>query len=202
MKTGPYRRGTCTSYACAAWCAALTVTLLLPSSNLLAQTPASRLRVMTWNISAGKDRAGTANIDAQVSLMARSRAHVVALQEVSITVAGDLSIDYREKLSAATGVPWTSLWIEEPRPAPAPPQGNLLLTRLPVLASAVTTFDTAPTDPNALDAKRAAGRIAVVFNGVTVTIATTELALDTAHRQRQVDQLQDWLATVPAPRVV
>jgi endonuclease/exonuclease/phosphatase family metal-dependent hydrolase len=127
---------------------------------------------------------------------------VIALQGVTITIAGDLSSLYKSKLEAATGRTWNSAWIPDPRLAPANPEGNLLLTVLPIASSATTEFDTAPTNPNLLDAKRSAGRIAVVVNNVTVTVATTQLAVDATQRQAQLAQLQGWMASIPTPRLI
>jgi endonuclease/exonuclease/phosphatase family metal-dependent hydrolase len=165
-------------------------------------TTVRRLRLMTWNVNAGNDRSGASNVDAQVSLMASSGAHVLALQGVTITTAGDLSLLYKSKLEAATGRTWNSLWIPAPRPAPANPEGNLLLTMLPIATSGTTEFDTAPANPNLLDAKRSAGRVAVVVNNVTVNVATTQLATDATQRQAQLGQLQSWIGSVPAPRLI
>jgi endonuclease/exonuclease/phosphatase family metal-dependent hydrolase len=167
-----------------------------------ASTTVRRLRLMTWNVNSGNDRTGVPNVDAQVALMANSGAHVLALQGLTITTAADLSSLYESKLEAATGRTWNSLWIPDPRPAPASPEGNLLLTTLPIVSSAVTEFDTAPSSPNSLDAKRSAGRVAVLVNNVTVNVATTQLATDATQRQAQLGQLQSWISSVPAPRLI
>ena len=165
-------------------------------------TTLRRLRVMTWNVNGGRSRTNLANVDAQVSLMARSGAHVIVLQEVTVEPGVDLSTLYKTKLSAATGVTWNAVWGEEPRPAPAVPQGNLVLTPLPLGASETIPLEGAPGTSSNLDAQRSAARIAVVVNGVTVTIATAALAADPVSRQVQVDQLQSWMSTVTGPRLL
>ena len=158
---------------------------------------------MTWNINGGHNRAGAANVDAQVALMVSSGAQVIALQAVTISTAADLSALYQWKLEAATGRPWNALWIPAPPAlAPAHPNGNLLLTLLPIANAATTVFDSAPMNPALRDAKRAAGWIAVVVNDVTVHIATTQLAVDAAQRDAQLTQLDGFLATIPTPRLI
>ena len=77
-----------------------------------------------------------------------------------------------------------------------------MLTTLPIADAATTVFDSAPMNPTVRDAKRAAGWIAVVVNGVTVHIATTQLAADATQRDAQLAQLDGWIATVPTPRLI
>jgi N-acetylneuraminic acid mutarotase/glucose/arabinose dehydrogenase/endonuclease/exonuclease/phosphatase family metal-dependent hydrolase len=173
-----------------------------PDPPLPPSTSLRRLRVMTWNVNGGKDRNGTANVDGQVSLMARSGAHVIVLQEVTIENGVDLPALYQSMLSAATGKTWSALWIEEPRPSPSVPQGNLVLTMLPVGATQTIDLDAAPTDPTQLDAKRAAGRITVVVNGLPVTVIATALGSSATSRQIQIDQLQSWMTGVQGSRLL
>ncbi|MEO8256965.1 MAG: endonuclease/exonuclease/phosphatase family protein, partial [Acidobacteriota bacterium] len=161
------------------------------------------LRLMTWNINGGQDWAGTPSVDAQVALMVSSGAQVIALQGVTISTAGDLSSLYQWKLEAATSRTWNTLWIPAPTQlAPASQEGHLLLTTLAIADSTTTAFDSAPGNATMRDAKRAAGSIGVVVNGVTVHIATTQLAVDAAQRGAQVAQLDGWLAGIPTPRLI
>jgi endonuclease/exonuclease/phosphatase family metal-dependent hydrolase/fibronectin type 3 domain-containing protein len=160
------------------------------------------LRLMTWNINGGKDASGGVSVDAQVALMVNSGAQVIALQGVTISAAGDLSTLYQTKLENATSRTWNALWIADPRLASANPEGNLLLTTMPIDSSATKQFDSAPTDPTLLDSKRSAGWIGVIVNNVTVHIATTQLAVDAAARGQQMDDLGKMIATVPAPRLI
>lgn len=165
-------------------------------------TTVRRLRVLTWHVNGGRDRSGTPNIDAQVSLLARSGAEVIVLQGVTVDAAGDQFALFPQKLSAATGRTWNTVAVEDPRPSSSPVEGNLLLTTLPLASSATTTFDTAPWDPAALDAKRSAVRATIIVNNVAVSLATTQLALDAARRQTQLDALQAWIAAEPAPHLI
>jgi endonuclease/exonuclease/phosphatase family metal-dependent hydrolase len=169
----------------------------LPPSTTL-----RRLRVMTWNVNGGKTRDGVADVDAQVSLMARSGAHVILLQEVTIEPGADLPAIYEARLEEATAQTWSAIWAEEPRPSQAVPQGNLVLTLLPMGVVQTVPLDGAPLDGSNLDAKRSAARVSVVVNDVTVTLATTMLANDAASRQAQIDQLQSWMSTVAQPRLL
>lgn len=173
-----------------------------PAPSPPPSTALRRLRVLTWNVNGGRDRQGIANVDAQVSLLARSGAHVIVLQEVTIEGGTDLPALFESKLEAATGRAWFAVWAEEPRSAPAVPQGNLVLSMLPVGATGTVELDAAPSAPSNLDAKRSAGRITVTVNGVPVTIATTALANDATSRQLQIDQLQAWMATTDGRRLI
>jgi len=159
-----------------------------------------RLRVMTWNISMGKNLAGTMNVDAQVALMADSGAHIIALQEVTVSSGTDLRALYETKLEALTQRDWTALWAPDPRPTPS--EGNLILTMLPVMSSSIFQYDSAPWDPSWLDTKRSAAQISVSVNGVPVTVFATHLPLDTTHRRLHVNAMLTWIAGFAGPRIV
>ncbi len=158
-----------------------------------------RLRVMTWNISMGKNLAGTMNVDAQVALMADSGAHIIALQEVTVSSAADLRVQYETKLEALTQREWTAVWAPDPRPTPS--EGNLILTMLPVLSSSIFQYDSAPWDPTWLDTKRAAAQISVSVNGVPVTVFATHLPLDTNQRRLHINAMLTWIAGFAGPRI-
>ena len=158
-----------------------------------------RLRVMTWNISMGKNLAGTMNVDAQVALMADSGAHVIALQEVTVTSGADLRAQYETKLEALTQREWSAVWAPGPRPTPS--EGNLILTMLPVLSSSIFQYDSAPWDPSWLDTKRAAAQISVSVNAVPLNVFATHLPLDANHRRSHVNAMLAWIADFPGPRL-
>jgi endonuclease/exonuclease/phosphatase family metal-dependent hydrolase len=165
------------------------------------QTILERLRVMTWNIRMGQNLAGTMNVDAQVALMADSGAHVIALQEVVIAAGADLPFLYESKLEALTGRDWTAVWAPGPRPATATPEGNLLLTSLPVVSSSIFQHDSTPADPTWLDTKRAVAQIAVAVNGVTLNVFGTHLPLEPNHRRLHIDAMLPWVTSFPGPRL-
>jgi len=173
------------------------------SFTTIAAPPATqtldRLRVMTWNISMGKNLAGTMNVDEQVALMADSGAHIIALQEVTVSSGADLRALYETKLEALTQRDWTAVWAPGPRPTPS--EGNLILTMLPVLSSSVFQYDSAPWDPSWLDTKRAAAQISVSVNGVPVTVFATHLPLDTNHRRSHINAMLTWIAGFAGPRI-
>jgi endonuclease/exonuclease/phosphatase family metal-dependent hydrolase len=173
-----------------------------PADTPPPSTTLRRLRVMTWNVNSGRSATNAADLDAQVSLIARSGAHVVVLQEVTIESDLDLPALYESALETATGRAWQAVWAEEPRSAPAVPQGNLVLSTLPLAASATIALDGAPFDPADIDAQRSAARIGVIVNGVTVTIAGTTLASNGESRKAQIAQLQSWMGNIPGRRLV
>jgi endonuclease/exonuclease/phosphatase family metal-dependent hydrolase len=170
-----------------------TTTAPLPTQTL------DRLRLMTWNISMGKNLAGTMNVDAQVALMADSGAHVIALQEVTVSSGTDLRALYETKLEALTQRDWTAVWAADPRATPS--EGNLILTMLPVLSSSIFQYDSTPWDPSWLDTKRAAAQLTVSVNGVPVTVFATHLPLDANNRRLHVNAMLNWIATFDGPRV-
>jgi endonuclease/exonuclease/phosphatase family metal-dependent hydrolase len=166
-------------------------------------TSRDRLRLLTWNVQSGRNASGAAAVDTQAALMADSGADVIALQEVTITPDyGDLTVLYKSKLETLTGVPWYQVWAPEPRPADQTPEGNLILSRIPILSSTTTQFDTAPADPTFLDGKQSAAGMTVVVNNVAVNVLTTRLAVDATHRQQQLDLFQTWASAFQAPRVI
>jgi endonuclease/exonuclease/phosphatase family metal-dependent hydrolase len=165
-------------------------------------TTLDRLRLMTWNVRMGLDNAGAANVDAQVELMADSGAHVIVLQEVTITAQANLPALYPSKLQALTGKTWNSVWAPAPGGTASSMEGNLILTMLPVASSSTIQIDSAPGDPSFLDAKRSAAQVGVVVNGVTVNVFGTHLGLSATHRQAQLDTLQTWVSTFAEPRLI
>jgi endonuclease/exonuclease/phosphatase family metal-dependent hydrolase len=173
-----------------------------PADTPPPSTTLRRLRVMTWNVNGGRNAPNIADVAAQVSLIARSGAHVVLLQEVTIESGSDLPALYESELEAATGRAWHAVWAEEPRSVTAVPQGNLMLSTLPLAASATIALDAAPFDPADIDAQRSAARIGVVVNGVTVTIAGTTLASNGESRKAQIAQLQNWMGSISGRRLV
>jgi endonuclease/exonuclease/phosphatase family metal-dependent hydrolase len=165
-------------------------------------TTLDRLRLMTWNVRLGTNAAGNADVDAQVELMADSGAHVIVLQEVTITTATNLPGVYQSKLQSLTGKSWYVVWAPAPGGSAASTEGNLILSSLPLASSSTLAIDAAPADATALDAKRSAAEAAVIVNGVRVHVFGTHLALDATSRQSQLDTLQSWIGTFAGPRLV
>lgn len=162
----------------------------------------NRLRLLTWNVRMGRNRAGTLNVDAQVQQMADAGADVMALQEVTITPEGDLPALYESKLEALTGRTWHAVWAPAPRPATTTAEGNLLLTAAPIVASSTLPIDSAPWDPKWLDTKRSAAHAAIAFNGATLNVIGTHLAVSSTHRRQQLGKLLAWVERMSPPKLV
>jgi endonuclease/exonuclease/phosphatase family metal-dependent hydrolase len=163
--------------------------------------PPNHLRVMTWNIQFGRSVTQAMNVDAQVALMVDAGAHVIALQEVTTGPEVDLRVVYEAKLEALTGLDWTAVWAPGPRPSRATPEGNLLLTMLPVVSSSVFQYDSAPSEPSRYDTKRAAAHIGVLVNDLQINVFSTHLPVDASHRLLHVNALLEWVNRFPGPRV-
>jgi endonuclease/exonuclease/phosphatase family metal-dependent hydrolase len=165
-------------------------------------TALRRLKVLTWNIQHGTDYNGADAVDAQVALMADLNPDVIGLQEVDINSTHDLSTLYKSKLEALTGVTWNTVWAPAPYPPGTNPEGNLILTRLPVFSSATTQWDVVPTDPSWLGAKRSAAMVDVIVNNTHVKVFITHLDTDATNRHAQLLQLLDWTQTFSGPRII
>jgi endonuclease/exonuclease/phosphatase family metal-dependent hydrolase len=165
-------------------------------------TALDRLRVMSWNVRMGMNLAGSMNVDAQVALMADSGAHVIVLQEVTITSGADLPALYESGLETLTGQQWNAVWAPAPRPSTTTPEGNLILTMLPIVSSSTLSIDSAPSDPTWLDSKRSAAQVEIVVNEQPVHVFGTHLALDAAQRASQLETLRTWISGFPAPRLI
>jgi endonuclease/exonuclease/phosphatase family metal-dependent hydrolase len=165
-------------------------------------TTLRRLKVLTWNIQHGTDYTGADAVDAQVALMADLNPDVIGLQEVDINSTHDLSTLYKSKLEAVTGVTWNTVWSPDPYPAGTNPQGNLILTRLPIASSATAQWDVVPSDPTWLGAKRSAAMVNIIVNNTHVNVFTTHLDTDVNNRSAQLSLLLNWAQSFPAPRIV
>jgi len=152
---------------------------------------------MTWNIQGGRDAAGLEAVDSQVALMVDANADVIGLQEVTVVAGRDLSAIYESKLEAATGVPWNAVWA--PVPVPNTPEGNLILTRLPIVSFSIKQFDTAPSDPTWAGAKRSAARVELDVNGRRLNMFYTHLDTAVSMRSAQLSLVLDWMNTFTGP---
>jgi endonuclease/exonuclease/phosphatase family metal-dependent hydrolase len=82
----------------------LFVVLLLASCASVAREPASELRVMSYNIHAGKDAQQQHNIERVAALIREAGADVVLLQEVDRRTQRAAGEDHFEMLMRATGM--------------------------------------------------------------------------------------------------
>lgn len=151
---------------------------------------------MTWNIQHGLDAAGQDAVDGQVAFMVDANADVIGLEEVT----PELSTSYKTKLEAATGRTWNTVWA--PVTVDSAQEGNLVLSRLPILSSSIKQFDTAPSDPTWTGARRSAARVQLQVNGKAVTVFITHLDPVVSMRTQQLSLLLDWVKTFPAPRLL
>lgn len=165
-------------------------------------TSLRRLKLLTWNIQHGYDATNAEIIDDQVALMMDSHADVIALQEITIEPGKDLSTLYKAKLEAATGQVWNSVWAPAPRAPIYTPEGNLILTRLPIVSSSTAAWDTMPGSPDMIGAKRAAAQVQLLVNNQLVNVIVTHLDTDVATRGQQLTRLLDWASTFAAPRII
>jgi endonuclease/exonuclease/phosphatase family metal-dependent hydrolase len=165
-------------------------------------TTVSRLKLLTWNIQHGYDASTNEVIDDQVALMIDSGADVIGLQEITIEQGKDLSTLYKAKLEAATGYTWNSVWAPAPRAPIYTPEGDLILTRLPILSSSTAAWDTMPGSPDIIGAKRAAAQVQLVVNNQPVNIIVTHLDTDVTTRSQQLSLLLQWASTFAAPRII
>jgi endonuclease/exonuclease/phosphatase family metal-dependent hydrolase len=90
------------------------------------------LRVLHWNIHSWRDATGAANLEAVADLMGETDPHVVSLVEVDEPWGMS---DCINKLSHRTGYSWVFVpSFEFGDQEPAGGFGNVVLTRLPILA--------------------------------------------------------------------
>lgn len=165
-------------------------------------TALRRLKVLTWNIQHGTDANDVNAVDAQAAMMADLNPDVIGLQEVDINSSRDLSTLYKSKLEALTGIAWNTVWAPAPLPAGTNPEGNLILTRLPIASSATVQWDVVPGDPSWAGAKRSAAMVEVIVNARHVNVFVTHLDTDAGNRSAQLSLLLDWARTFPAPRLI
>jgi endonuclease/exonuclease/phosphatase family metal-dependent hydrolase len=165
-------------------------------------TTLGRLKLLTWNIQHGYDATNTEVIDDQVALMIDSNADVIGLQEITIEQGKDLSTLYKAKLEAATGYPWNSVWAPAPRASIYTPEGDLILTRLPIVSWSTAAWDTMPGSPDMIGSKRAAAQVQLLVNNQPVNVIVTHLDTDVNTRSQQLSLLLQWANRFPAPRII
>ena len=157
------------------------------------------LRVMTWNIHHGKTKAGRRDLLAQARFIAAQHPDVVALQEVQ-TWDENQPVRLEQLLEQLTGQSWTRQWA--PVLNSAYTEGNLVLTRLPVVSSSSRQMH-ATGDWNAMYSNRSAARIAVSVSGVNVHVFSTHLDYyNAAHRTAQLLDLMHWAEQYGSRRIV
>ncbi len=165
----------------------------------LGNTSLNRLRVVTWNVKQGYNLIDNRNdYNLQIDMMAGLNPDVICLQEVSLADA-DMPTLVLNGLSARTGRTWRGQY-QRQNTATTPTTnniGSMILTWLPIDAISSTLFTAGLSQPFP------AVRLQITVNSTPVHISTTHLyAWDAAVRVAQLSQLQAWLATQGARRVV
>ena len=154
--------------------------------------------MMTWNIHQGRTTSNVYDLVGQANYIASHHPDVVALQEVNTWDENQPS-RLRTLLRNATGVPWTLVWA--PVTNAAGTEGNVILTRLPVVST--STFQMhATSDYSVMLANRSAARAAVQVGNVTVNVISTHLDYaNRTYRTIQLRQLMGWLTSFAGPRL-
>ena len=161
--------------------------------------PGRSLRMMTWNIQHGFTRTNAYDLLGQVNFIVSHNPDVVALQEVQ---TWDENQPQRLKalFEQATGQAWTMIWA--PVTNAAGTEGNVILTRLPVLNSGAYQMH-ANGDYTAILSNRSVAGATVSMNGVPVAVFSTHLDYaNTTWRTIQLQQLMAWLPNFGGPRLV
>jgi len=159
----------------------------------------STFRMMTWNIQHGYNASGVYDLLSQVQLMVAQNPDVIALQEVQ-TWDVNQPPKLQSLLQQLTGQTWTLVWA--PINSSPGTEGNVILTRLPMVSSTVHQFH-ATNDWNVLLANRSAAQATVLVNSVPVNVFATHLDYaNTTYRTIQEQQLMPWLWNFAGPRLV
>ncbi|MGE0448694.1 MAG: carbohydrate-binding protein [Vicinamibacterales bacterium] len=163
-----------------------------PSSN-------GTFRMMTWNIQHGTTKNGAYDPAAQAQFIASQNPDVVALQEVE-TWNENQPQRYKQLLEQYTGQAWTVVWA--PVTNGGSTEGNVLLTRLPVVAQNTYQMH-ATSDWTQLYSNRSAAQATVRVGSVNVNVFATHLDYyNTTHRSIQLQQLMSWTLNFGGPRLV
>jgi len=143
-----------------------------------------RLRMLTWNINFGGG-----NTSAQAQLIANTGADVVSLQEAS-TFDENMPVTYADRLRQLTGQTWYAVWSSS-NPGASASQGNLILSRYPIVDSSTANFEGSPL-----------ARALIDVGGVRVNIYDVHLDYyDTDKRSRQLAAVMSYARQFSGPRI-
>jgi endonuclease/exonuclease/phosphatase family metal-dependent hydrolase len=156
-------------------------------------------RMLTWNVHHGKNTSNVLSVPAQAQFIANQQPHVVALQEVQTWDQNQPSM-FKAELERITGVRWHLQW------APVQPtswtEGNVILTRLPVVSSTSYKMH-ATSDYSALLSNRSVAQATVTVGGVPVHVFSTHLDYgNTTWRTIQLLELMAWLPKFSGRQIV
>jgi endonuclease/exonuclease/phosphatase family metal-dependent hydrolase len=157
------------------------------------------LRMMTWNVHHGKNTSNVLSVPAQAQFIASHNPHVVALQEVQTWDQNQPSM-FETELERLTGANWTRVWA--PVTSSSGTEGNIILTRLPVLSSSTYQMH-ANGDWTSIGPNRSVARATVSVGGVSVHVFSTHLDYaNTTYRTAQLLDMMNWTATFGGKRIV
>jgi endonuclease/exonuclease/phosphatase family metal-dependent hydrolase len=156
-------------------------------------------RMMTWNVHHGKNTSGSLSVPAQAQHIANQNPHVVVLQEVQTWDQNQPQM-FETELERLTGANWFRQW------APVQPsqwtEGNVVLTRLPVVSSTSHQMH-ATGDWSALLSNRSVAQVTVTVGGLPVHVFSTHLDYgNTTYRTAQLLDLMNWLQNYSGRKVV
>jgi endonuclease/exonuclease/phosphatase family metal-dependent hydrolase len=144
-----------------------------------------RVRVGSWNI-----HFGHGDFWGQAQSIASSGVDVVALQEAQ-TWDENMPVAYSDRLRQLTGQTWHSVWAGAAE-CSGGCQGTMILSRYPIVDSAVTILSGMPV-----------ARALVDVGGVRVNVFSVHLEyFDTNLRSTQLVQFMDWSRGFGGPRIV
>jgi endonuclease/exonuclease/phosphatase family metal-dependent hydrolase len=173
-----------------------------PAPPPTAETPGGSggtFRVLTWNIHHGRTKAGKYDPAAQAHFIANQNPHVVLLQEVQ-TWDENQPARFKALLEQYTGVAWREQWA--PVNGRAGTEGNMVLTRLPVVSSSAKQLH-ATGDHDAMYSNRSVAHTTVRVGGVSVHLFSTHLDwYNTSHRTAQLLDMMEWTRGFGARRIV
>jgi endonuclease/exonuclease/phosphatase family metal-dependent hydrolase len=170
-----------------------------PAKPAIPSGTGASFRMMTWNVHHGKNKSNVLSVPAQAQLIASQNVDVAVLQEVQTWDQNQPAL-FRSELERLTGVKWYVQW------APVQPstwtEGNVVLTRLPVVSSTYHQMH-ATSDYTVLLANRSVAQARVLVGGVPVDVFSTHLDYaNTTYRTAQLLDMMAWVGTFSARRVV
>ncbi len=163
-----------------------------------ASTTRTPLRVMVYNIHAGKDAAGVDNLDRVAELITSSKADLVLLQEVDRKTTRSSGVDQVEMLTRATGLHGA---FGKSLDYQGGEYGIAILSRWPVTSQETMSL---PVDPPQL---RAGGslepRVALIAetNGLRVVNTHLDASREETYRLQEVAPLLHTIASLKGPLI-
>jgi endonuclease/exonuclease/phosphatase family metal-dependent hydrolase len=147
-------------------------------------------RMLTWNVHHGKNTGGSLSVPSQAQHIANQNPHVVVLQEVQTWDQNQPQM-FESELERITGANWHRQWA--PVQSSQWTEGNVVLTRLPVLSQSSHQMH-ANGDWSALLSNRSAAHMTVSVGGIPVHVFSTHLDYgNTTYRTAQLLDLMAWL---------